>query len=258
MGLYDLPSIINYVLNKDKSYSKVIYIGHSQGCTSLLAGMCENFEYFKNKFYSVIFLGPASKVDSADSYFVQFISSTGINENNFKDEVLPANNNITKLKTKFTNYYPTFNHAMLEITSDEISLVNCPHRVNIYFAHFPCGTSFKSIDHFKQMYEAKQFQSYDYKDQNIIRYSDFEPKKYNLKNIENINFIICAGKNDKLANICDIKWLCNQLNDKNNIKFFEFDFMGHISFILSNEIIWFNNVLIELNKILEHYGINCL
>jgi hypothetical protein len=155
------------------------------------------------------------------------------------------------INNKFAKYYPILNHAVVELVSDEVSLVNCPERLKIYLSHYPSGTSKKSLNHFKQIAEAKTFQAYDYGTDNEKRYGMKTPKVYNLSNIQGMNFIICGGGMDKLVHIEDIKWLSEQLKPNNNVSFYQFDFMGHLSFLLSNDITWFNFVLIDLYKYLK-------
>jgi lysosomal acid lipase/cholesteryl ester hydrolase len=243
---------LKYILEKT-GQKKVIFIGHSQGCASLLAGLAENFEFYKKVLLNCIFLAPASKIENSDSLFIQLISRQ-LGEDNKGDEILPDNQYLTKINNKFAKYYPTLNHAIMELASDEISLVNCPDRLKIYLAHYPSGTSYKSLNHFKQISEAQRFQAYDfgYPEENEKRYGTKKPKEYNLGNIEGLNFIICAGKMDKLVHIDDIQWLYDQLKDKNNVSLHQFQFMGHLSFLLSNDITWFNFVLIDIYKHLNY------
>jgi lysosomal acid lipase/cholesteryl ester hydrolase len=140
------------------------------------------------------------------------------------------------------------------MTSDEVSLVNCPERIKIFFAHFPCGSSFKSVNHFKQLYNSKQFQYYDYndEDENISRYDQPKPKLYDLNKIKNFKFVICAGKSDRLTTLVDIKWLSDRLSENNNVKFYEFELMGHLSFLLSTNILWFNPIMEDINNIIDN------
>jgi predicted esterase len=252
IGVYDIPASLNYILQQT-GHKKLVFIGYSQGCASLLAGLCERFDYFKDILAVSIFLAPVSKIENADSAFLQLLFNN-LDEDNSKGEIFPDNHFMSTINNKFAKYYPILNHAVIELVSDEISLINCPERLKIYLAHYPSGTSMKSLKHFKQISEAKIFQAYDYLDpnDNEMRYGTKTPKTYNLANIEGLNFIICGGKMDKLVNIDDVKWLYEQLRDKNNISFYQFEYMGHLSFLLSNDITWFNFVLIDLYKYLNN------
>jgi hypothetical protein len=213
--------------------------------------MSEKFEYYKNILLSVILLAPASRIEKADSVILQLMLPN-MNVENLGDEILPENQNLKNISLRFSKYYSTLNHAMIELASDEIPLVNCPERIKVYLSHYPAGTSLRSMLHFKQIAEAKAFQTYNYGDveENLKRYGEKSPKQYDLSKIEGMNIIICAGKMDKLIHIEDIRWLRDQLKGKNNLKFYEFEYMGHLSFLLSNDITWFNFVLKDLYNIL--------
>lgn len=65
IGLYDLPAMIEFAIDKSNS-SKVNYIGHSQGCTSVLALLASRPEY--NDFVSQLHLmTPAAFMDGSTS-----------------------------------------------------------------------------------------------------------------------------------------------------------------------------------------------
>lgn len=44
MGIYDHPAVIDYILN-ETNQTKVFYVGHSQGTTSLMVLLSEKPEY---------------------------------------------------------------------------------------------------------------------------------------------------------------------------------------------------------------------
>lgn len=246
MGIYDLPAVINFILNEScDNYSKILFIGHSLGCTSILAGLCEREEYFKERLNGIIFLAPACKLNSTDSLFSEFLS---YGDENKIGEFMPFGKN----EFNHSNFFlRLLKNVLFDIISDDESLLNCSDRVNIYFSHFPSGSSYRCIRHLKQIYESKQFQYYDYNDDdvNYIKYNDKKPKLYNLKNITNFNFIICTGKNDRITTPDDTKWLCDELSQNNKVTYYEFDMMCHLSFILSSNILWFNNIMEEINNI---------
>jgi hypothetical protein len=252
MGYYDTPACIDYILKENQKVSQIIYVGHSQGGASLLAGMTEKLEYYKAKILAAILLAPASRVDNIDSYILQLIKKIEIDELLKKHnvhEVLPYDPELMKLNIKFNKYYPTMSYAMLEMTSDETSWVNCPERIKMFFSHYPSGTSVKSLTHFKQLIEAKKFQCFDYgEEENLRRYGTSFAKEYDLTLIENIPIILAGGLSDKLTHINDIRWLRGQIS-KTLHSYHEFEFMGHASFLINSDITWFNFILRELYKI---------
>jgi lysosomal acid lipase/cholesteryl ester hydrolase len=240
----------------NSNIEKIIYIGHSQGGASILAGMSEKLDYYKEKISAVILLAPASRVDNHDSSLLTIMQELNIDKTLERKniyEILPYQPEMKNLSIKLSKYYPTLSHAMLELVADEDSLVMCPNRLKIYTSHYPSGTSLKSLLHFKQIVEAKSFQHYDYgNEENIKRYGKSTPKEYDLSSLNGIPIILCGGMKDKLTHIKDIQWLKSELSKTNSLfSYYEFEFMGHASFLLNNDITWFNKILRDLYKILE-------
>jgi lysosomal acid lipase/cholesteryl ester hydrolase len=255
MGMYDLPANIDQILKVNCSGEKIIYFGHSQGGASVLAGMSENIDYFKKYLRTVVLLAPASRIDRYDSSVLNLLREIQLDEKLQSRgiyEVLPHNPDLNSLSVKISQIYPTFHYAMLEMCSDEESWMNCPERIKVYMAHYPSGSSLKSLIHFKQLIDAKQFQKFDYgEEENLKLYGSAKPAKYNLENIKDIPIILCGGLNDKLTHIEDIRWLREEI--KSTIfKYHEFDHMGHASFLINNDITWFNFVLRDIYQILKN------
>lgn len=257
MGIFDIPACISHILNHNTLSKKIIYFGHSQGGTSILAGMCEQYDFYREQILLVILLAPASRIENIHSNLLQFLKNFDVdNKLNSKDinEIFPFDPDLIDLNIKINKVYPTFSHALLEMTSDEVSWVNCPDRIKVYFSHFPSGTSLKSITHFKQIIESKKFQKFDFgKEENLKIYKNELPLEYDLSKIKDIPIILCGGLNDKLTHINDIRWLKSQI-EFNNTKFFsyyEFDYMGHASFLLNSNITWFNFILSDIYKIIK-------
>ena len=261
MGIYDIPACLDYILKINKITKKVIYIGHSQGGTSILSGMSENYNYFKENLLLVVLLAPASKIDRFDSYFLDFLQKIDLDDEFKKhkiNEVLPFNPDLIDLNLRLSKFYPTIFYAFLELTSDEVSSVNCPDRVKVYFSHSPSGTSRQSITHFKQIINSGKFQKFDFgKEENIKIYGKETQPEYDLDLIKEIPIILCGGLNDKITQIKDIRWLRDQLKKNNKIFFtyYEFEMMGHTSFMLNSNITWFNFVLQDIYKIMKMEGL---
>jgi len=257
MGIFDTPACLNYILDVNKSSKKIIYLGHSQGGASLLSGICEKYNFYHEKILVAVLLAPASRVDSIDSNLLHFLKKIDIDdklkEKNMH-EVFPFDPDMIDLNIKISKVYPTMSYALLEMTSDEVSWVNCPDRIKVFFSHYPSGTSLQSITHFKQLIESKKFQKFDYgKDENLKVYGVENPPEYDLSIIKDIPIILCGGLNDKLTHITDIRWLKSQIGE-NNLKFFsyyEFEHMGHASFMVNSNITWFNFVLHDIYEVMK-------
>jgi len=257
MGIYDTPACLSYILEKNENSKKIIYFGHSQGGASILVGMCEKYNFFQEKILVAVLLAPASRIDSIDSNLLHFLKKIDIDDKlkaKNINEVFPFDPDMIDINIKLSKIYPTMSYALLEMTSDEVSWVNCPERTKVYFSHYPSGTSLQSITHFKQLIESKKFQKFDYgKEENLKIYGNETPPEYTLSNIKDIPIILCGGLNDKLTHIKDIRWLRDQIGNINNkfFSYYEFEFMGHASFMLNSNIAWFNFVLHDIYKVIK-------
>lgn len=256
MGIYDTPACLDYILKNNPFTNKVIYFGHSQGGASVLVGLTEKLEYFKERLLGIILLAPASRIDSIDSGLIDVIKLVDLDDTLASrniNEILPYDPEINSINIKLTRYYPTMASAMLEMTSDEVSWINCPERIKVYFSHYPSGTSVKSITHFKQLIRSKEFQRFDYGlEENMRRYGSEKPHPYDLSQIRDIPIVLCGGLKDKLTHINDIRWLKEQLDGKSLFSYYEFEYMGHAAFLLNNDITWFNFVLMDIYKIMNN------
>jgi len=66
-----------------------------------------------------------------------------------------------------------------------------------YLGHFPAGTSFRCVEHFRQMTLSKQFQKYDFGlEENVIKYGQETPPVYDLGNIKNAPIALLCGSLD--------------------------------------------------------------
>lgn len=71
MGKYDVTAMINYILYKTNR-NKLIYIGHSMGCTVFFVSMISN-PAMNNKIETMIALAPATNLANMKSP-VRFLS----------------------------------------------------------------------------------------------------------------------------------------------------------------------------------------
>ena len=258
MGTRDLPAVIDHILKINKNYKKIIYIGHSQGTCMLFSALTLKLDYFKEKIKLFIALAPVAKLDNMKSGFLKFLKQV---KSDFflkmlnQYEVFPGYTQDNTLISWINKNMPFLSNKALEMISDEniSTLNNNFSRLDVYLSHFPSGTSLQALNHFLQIYENKSFQQYDFElEANMRIYGTLRPTVYNLKNIKNIPIVLLGGKEDKLANEDDVKWLIEEL--KETVIYFEiFEKMGHLTFLLSKDMEWFKYTmdLIEVYRDLE-------
>lgn len=245
IGVYDIPQVITFI--KGKNPNKIILFCHSTGATSVLAGLSDKIKFYQKNVMAFVFLSPLSRVNYTDSHFlVEQLENLSFFP--CKDEVFPyhpqeeneENINSKEIKKIYKN-------ILLNSYSSN------PDRVDVYLSHFPSGTSRQMLDHFKQIFKKKVFAKYDYgylKNQRV--YSQYKAPIYNLDNIKNVKILIYTGKDDKISNIKDVRWLKDIL-DKNDviIDYQEYENIGHSSLLIPNNIMWFNYVLRKLYVIVD-------
>jgi len=66
-----------------------------------------------------------------------------------------------------------------------------------YLGHFPAGTSFRCVDHFRQMTLSKKFQKFDFGlEENVIKYEQETPPEYDFGNIKKASIALFCGSLD--------------------------------------------------------------
>ena len=102
-----------------------------------------------------------------------------------------------------------------------------------YLGHFPSGTSFQCINHFRQLVLAKRFQKYDYgREKNLQIYDSETPPEIPVSGYYDVPIALMCGQSDKLASAPDYVWLRDNLLDLNCLKYYkEYDY-GHVAFLM--------------------------
>lgn len=252
MGKNDLPAFIDHILKYNNQFEKITYIGHSQGTTQFFSGFSENNEYFQKKIKLFIGLAPVAKTKHLDSplyTLFDLIQLDHIAEFLGFTEMFPNIKEVQMIFTYLFKKFPIFPTIATEIIGDKNSIsYNNYNRLPILFSHLPSGSSLKALNHLVQMFRSDRFCKFDYgKKLNIVKYGSESSPDFNLDKIKNVPIALFSGKNDRLAHPKDVHWLNNQL--KENIVFSKsYDYMGHISFQISQSFQWIDDVLNVINK----------
>ncbi len=244
MGLYDLPSIIEYINDKNKSGERIIYIGHSQGTAMLFAALTSQCEYFKQYIKLFIALAPIARITHMSSGILTSLENLNAHKL-FKIikmyEILPEDRfGMSSISSFFNNKFSGLTNFSLSLISDEKSNENNdPIQLGVFLKHFPSGTSLKALIHFVSIFKNKEFVHYDYgKEANMFIYKQTEPLPYNLKNIIDFPIMLLGGVDDMLSTPNDVNWLNQQI--QNNVIYFNiFPNMGHASFLIGKNVEWF-------------------
>ncbi|KAJ0182198.1 hypothetical protein K1T71_001567 [Dendrolimus kikuchii] len=255
VGFFDLPAIIDFVLNKTE-HSDLIYAGHSQGTTSFFVLCSERPEYNKK----IKFMVSLSTV----AYMTHIKSPVGrvitlfVHEEEFltdligQHEFLPSDI-FTRTVTSLVCGKPltaaiicnTLVFSACGFDYPQMNFTNLP----VLFSHFPCGSSTKQIIHYAQLVESHAFRQYDNgKAGNKIKYGTEEPPSYDVSKIT-VPVAIFYSDNDWLSNFTDVKTLIDQMPNIVEVYNVPFKSFSHLDYLWArdlNELV--NNKFLELVK----------
>lgn len=149
----------------------------------MFAGLCERFEYFKKHINLFIALAPAVRIDNCTSNLIkkmhdnQKIESMMIKMKML--ELFPSKGRNWKSFAFLHKLLPEFSNLGIKILSDDNPKEINQKSLENFLAHFPAGTSFKTVKHFKQLMISKRFEKFDYgKDENLVRYGVEAPPEF--------------------------------------------------------------------------------
>ncbi|KAJ8707871.1 hypothetical protein PYW07_011548 [Mythimna separata] len=254
IGVYDLPAMIDYILNKTDETS-LKYIGHSQGTTSFFVMASERPEY-NEKIALMVALSPVAYMSNVQSPIVRLMSpGTFILHRLSKSlglyEFLPDNNLIRTLKLLICGTGPVSeilcsNTLFLMSGYDfpQLNVTNLP----VVLGHLPSGASMKQFAHYGQGILSNDFRKFDYGvRENLARYGIEIPPRYDLKKIVAPVSMFCSDS-DWLAHPIDVVRLVNRL--PNVVGFYKVPLkqFNHVDFILAKDVkeLLYNKVLSEL------------
>ena len=199
MGKYDIPAMVDYVLNQTKS-TKLNYIGHSQGTTTLIAAATSEGHKFAVKINKFIALAPAGIVHHMKSilrYLTYASYDIGFIFNLFNDgEFLPRQGLINKIAEFVCPVEPKLcENILFLIAGTDLSNTN-RSRLPVYLAHNPAGTSVRNMLHWSQMSKIDGMQYYDYGHCviNWLHYGWIYPPAYSLSTFNIETYAFCGGK----------------------------------------------------------------
>ena len=159
LGLYDIPAVIKYIRDVNKSGEKIIYFGHSQGATLMLSGMAEKFDFFKKNIKLFVALAPVARLNYLGSTLLNILSSISIHNLMRKTgtyELCPGSegtSNCINFMNKNANGLTNFFIGLISDTDSKEC--NDQNSLSVYFKHYPCGTSLKCLMHYVQIIKKK-------------------------------------------------------------------------------------------------------
>jgi len=226
----DLPSMINYVLNKT-GQDKLFYVGHSQG-TMMGFGAFSN-QTIASKIRLFVALAPVAYVSNIGVTLLRYLAEY---DGDYLLYLLG--------QTEFAPSTPIF-EAILSFlcrldnnlcVSTMCALMGCDSnnwnntRWPVYAHHDPAGTSAKNIAHFAQLVRQNKYQMFDYGKGNQDHYGQKTPPLYDLSKLKT-KIALFTGTQDYLADPKDFSRLKGELPQNLIVDTLNVDEYSHIDFI---------------------------
>ncbi|CAK1593026.1 unnamed protein product [Parnassius mnemosyne] len=217
MGRFDLPAIIDYIVNYTSSET-INYVGYSQGACIYFI-MCSERQVYCDKVQVGIFLAPSARnlytisiafrlITEAYAVSYPLLTEIGIYE------ALPLGGIVQQAAAFICKDYILADTLCRAI----MSILDSPHpdsveteTIRVLVGHFPAGTSVKNMVWYSQSLNADNFQNFDYGTvANLETYNSNKPPAYNLSATTTPTVLI-NGRNDFLTTLADVEWLTSKL-----------------------------------------------
>ncbi|XP_034831832.1 lipase 1-like [Maniola hyperantus] len=254
-GFYDLPAIIDFVLDRTGE-KRLSAIGHSQGNTIFLVLGATRPEY-NEKVNLLIALSPMCFLNNLQNVASLMVHSMPVLEQIYtiagQEEFLGDDTIVSRMFRAFCGckrsygvcaygiFFPIAGSDPDEMESDFFPTI---------VAHYPTGTSKKNAVHISQIGMKKKFLSYDYEFRNVDVYNSSTPPEYDLSKVT-MKVALFAGKNDQISTIRDVKLLRSRLPNVVEFKIVDHKRFNHI------DAVWGRNVhkylFPDILEVLETY-----
>ncbi|CDW91490.1 ab-hydrolase associated lipase region family protein [Stylonychia lemnae] len=246
MAKFDQPALFDFVLNKTGA-KNVSYVGHSQGTTQMFCALSNNMDYFRSRLNLFVALAPVVKLDNCSNSLIKLVKDSKTIEQMMVKyglyELTPLKSN-KKSVAYLHRLLPSISDLGIKLLSDEDTSEINPKSIEAFMAHYPSGTSLKTLLHFKQLMNRREFRHFDYgKEENLKRYGQEDAPMIPLENIDDFPVALIAGTEDKLADIEDVRWLREQMAKQGSLIFYEEHKIGHLAFLIPKNLIVYQQVV---------------
>lgn len=216
IGLYDIPALIDYVLNTTGA-KQLNYIGFSQGAGTFFI-MCSERPGYCDKSKIVVALAPATR-----HFYTKSILFRGVPQLVMLKKDLLESLGVWEI---FARGLPL--HAFLSnvcqyeqayhFCENVLALFDAPHSGSIaaktypsLFKHMLAGTSTQNIARYGQSVISKKFIKFNFNSsKNRKLYGERHPPEYNLSAVS-VPVVVIYGENDGIVDELDVKWMAGKL-----------------------------------------------
>ncbi|KRZ83508.1 Gastric triacylglycerol lipase [Trichinella sp. T8] len=252
MAIYDLPAIINFVLNETSAPS-LHYAGHSQGTTIGFILFSERPTWSAAKVKTFHAFAPVAYLGNTKSALRHVVPYSWLlkakhhlcanlaNHDHLTSfqpmvemvggyEFMPSTRFMKWLGGKLCTGRTAFlcqNALFLFVGCDFLNFNMT--RLPVYMAHTPSGTSVSNIMHFSQMIQKGEFKKFDYgSHENTKIYNQPESPKYKVGNML-VPVVLYWGGNDVFTVESDITRLSGELKSTLSIHYYHDS--DHVDFV---------------------------
>jgi len=238
MGIYDLPAVIDYILNVTQQPA-LHYVGHSQGTTQFFIFASEKPEYHQ-KIKSMHALAPVAFMNHLESPFVKALSYLNgpledITSLIGLNEFLPTTKFLSNLGGNLcVDEHPTLQAICADVLfllcgfdSVELNATMLP----VIVGHTPAGASTRQLLHYAQEIVSGKFRQYDYGLLgNLKHYNSVHPPEYDLTKA-NVPIALHYSRNDWMAAEKDVERLAEKLPNVIGRFLVKFDQFNHLDYM---------------------------
>ncbi|XP_044748899.1 lipase 1-like [Coccinella septempunctata] len=261
IGYYDLPAIIDYILDKSEQES-LFYMGHSIGSTIALI-LCSLRPEYNKKILLHLALAPIAFVTHKPKMFHKMVFSVfpfveqSVQSRNIH-EVFPRRKYFSRLieylcqdGTYFQKLCLMFILNFVGVDYDQFNATLIPN----FAKYYPAGTSLCMASNLYQLFTTGIFTAMDFqnKSENLLHYRTEIPPSYNLSNVVH-PVTLHYSDGDYLVTKDDIDMLAEKLpNVKDKLKI-PYPSFNHLDFMwaINSKKLLYDQLLLLLNKYLEN------
>jgi len=194
MGTKDTPAVIDFILN-NTGYSKINYIGHSEGTTQIMAGASLKPEFYKEKMNLCIFLAPPASMSNNSVAIFNLLSLdvnrailTAMLDTIHLWNLLPYNFLTTGVATLACNLFDgKLCDLVMSFIADADPTIDDTDRYDVYMSNEPAGAGYRNYLHYAQGIHrnVNTFKRYDYGTKgNKEHYGQDAPPDYELSKLD--------------------------------------------------------------------------
>lgn len=206
MGRHDVPANIQYILEQTGK-ATLVFVGHSQGTSQFFVAMTDakTKEFLEQTVSLFVAVAPVTYMAHQASLLIKVLNMFHIGE------LLETTWPFGFLQWTGVKYVDDFlcsltGGLLCEVAVSTVcgtSQEDVPDAITNISAHFPAGTSVKSLNHYAQLVVNGRFQDYDYGEQgNLKKYGRKQPPAFNLSTAR-VPTALFVGSHDDLSDPMD-------------------------------------------------------